>query len=94
MNLLSKIIIVASSLIILSTISSKAYVFDTWIIEGSNPTQMAEATEKFKEVAMNGGAKYLDIRASAKFRGDRHKIQALYLDIMTVSKICLQHNHL
>ena len=71
MKKISNFFIISLLFLMISSINSKAVVFDTWIIEGSNPLQMAEATERFKEMAMSGGAKYLDIRASAKFRGDR-----------------------
>ena len=67
-----KVIFIAISFLIFSSISSKAYVFDTWTVEGvTSPADLAQATIAFKEKAMAGGAKYANIRASMKVRGDR-----------------------
>ena len=71
MNMIRNFFIILSSLIILSTANVYAFVFDVWEIEGSNPQEVAEATEKFKAKAMAGGAQYLDIRSAVKIRGDR-----------------------
>ena len=71
MNMIRNSFIILSSLIILSTANVSAFVFDVWEIEGSNPLEVAEATTKFKALAMAGGAQYLDIRSSVKIRGDR-----------------------
>ena len=71
MNMIRSFFLILSSLIILSTSNVSAFVFDVWEIEGSNPQEVAEATTKFKALAMAGGAQYLDIRSSVKIRGDR-----------------------
>jgi len=71
MNIIKKFFIILSALFILNTSNVSAFVFDVWEIEGSNPQEVAEATEKFKAKAMAGGAQYLDIRSAVKIRGDR-----------------------
>ena len=71
MNTLKKFFIILTTLLVLNTNNVSAFVFDVWEIEGSNPQEVAEATTKFKALAMAGGAQYLDIRSSIKIRGDR-----------------------
>ena len=82
-----------------TVISSKAYVFDVWTVEGMvNPTEFAEATSNFKEKAMAGGAKYDNIRASIKIRGDRSNDTGFviatynnYEDMMETSALVAQN---
>lgn len=71
MSLIKKFSIIIFTLLFMSSVNVSAYVFDVWELEGSNPQEVAAATEKFKAKAMAGGAKYLDIRSSVKVRGDR-----------------------
>ena len=71
MNTLKNFFIILITLLVLNTSNVSAFVFDVWEIEGSNPQEVAEATEKFKAMAMAGGAQYLDIRSAVKIRGDR-----------------------
>ena len=67
-----KIIFISISLFFATSITSKAYVFDVWTVEGvASYADLAQATVAFKEKAMAGGAKYDNIRASMKVRGDR-----------------------
>ena len=67
-----KIIFISISLLFATSITSKAYVFDVWTVEGvASYADLAQATVAFKEKAMAGGAKYDNIRASMKVRGDR-----------------------
>ena len=67
-----KIIFISISLLFATSITSKAYVFDVWTVEGvASYADLAQATVAFKEKAMAGGAKYDNIRASMKVRGYR-----------------------
>ena len=71
MNTLKNFFIILTTLLVLNTNNVSAFVFDVWEIEGSNTQEVAEATTKFKALAMAGGAQYLDIRSSVTIRGDR-----------------------
>ena len=70
MNTLKNFFIILTTLLVLNTNNVSAFVFDVWEIEGSNTQEVAEATTKFKALAMAGGAQYLDIRSQANIRGD------------------------
>ena len=70
MTKLSKILIISISMLIISTLSSKAFIMDVWEVRGANPQEVSEATMAFKEKAMAGGAKYTAFRSSTKIRGD------------------------
>ena len=56
MNTLKNFFIILTTLLVLNTNNVSAFVFDVWEIEGSNPQEVAEATTKFKALAMAGGA--------------------------------------
>ena len=70
MTKLSKILMISISMLIISTLSSKAFILDVWEVRGANPQEVSEATLAFKEKAMAGGAKYTAFRSSTKIRGD------------------------
>ncbi len=70
MNKFSKIITLVLSLLLLSSLPSKAWVMDVWELRGVTADEVSEATIAFKEKAMAGGAKYTAFRSSTKIRGD------------------------
>ena len=69
MNKFSKIITLVLSLLLLSSLPSKAWVMDVWELRGVTADEVSEATIAFKEKAMAGGAKYTAFRSSTKIRG-------------------------
>ena len=58
MTKLSKILMISISMLIISTLSSKAIIMDVWELRGVTPAEVSEATLAFKEKAMDGGAMY------------------------------------
>ena len=70
MTKLSKILMISISMLIISTLSSKAVIMDVWELRGVTPAEVSEATLAFKEKAMDGGAMYTAFRSSTKIRGD------------------------
>ena len=70
MTKLSKILMISISMLIISTLSSKAFIMDVWEVRGANPQEVSDATMAFKEKAMANGAKYTAFRSSTKIRGD------------------------
>ena len=70
MTKISKILMVSISMLIISTLSSKAFIMDVWELRGVTPAEVSEATIAFKEKAMDGGAMYTAFRSSTKIRGD------------------------
>ena len=72
MNKLSKnYLVVVISHICFSITYSKAWVMDVWTIEGMDAQELSDATAAYKEKAMAGGAKMVNIRSSSKLRGDK-----------------------
>ena len=70
MNNFLKTLLVSLSLFVLTITYSKAWVMDVWTIEGMDAQELSDATAAYKEKAMAGGAKMVNIRSSSKLRGD------------------------
>ena len=71
MNNFLKTLLVSLSLFVLTITYSKAWVMDVWTIEGMDAQELSDATAAYKEKAMAGGAKMVNIRSSSKLRGDK-----------------------
>ena len=64
MNNFLKTLLVSLSLFVLTITYSKAWVMDVWTIEGMDAQELSDATAAYKEKAMAGGAKMVNIRSS------------------------------
>ena len=71
MNNFLKTLLVSLSLFVLTITYSKAWVMDVWTIEGMDAQELSDATAAYKEKAMAGGAKMVNIRSFSKLRGDK-----------------------
>ena len=72
MNKFSKIITLVLSLLLLSSLPSKAWVMDVWELRGVTADEVSEATIAFKEKAMAGGA------ITASGTNDNNVIMSIY----------------
>ena len=65
-----KYFISVSTILLFTSLPSKAWILDVWTIEGMDAQELSDATAAFKEKALAGGAKMANIRSSSKIRGD------------------------